>query len=65
MLGKVDVVADVEGGGTSGQSGAVRLGISKALQSFVDQELREKMRLGEYFNSYSVLCMPFLALRIR
>lgn len=46
MLGKVDVVADVEGGGTSGQSGAIRLGISKALQSFVDDEMRERMRLA-------------------
>ena len=30
-LGKVDIVATVEGGGVSGQSGALRHGISRAL----------------------------------
>lgn len=47
LLGKVDVVARVTADGTSASSGAVRLAISKALQSFVDAEMREKMRLGE------------------
>jgi len=31
MLGKVDVMATVSGGGKSGQAGAMRLGISRAL----------------------------------
>ena len=31
MLGKVDIVATVEGGGVSGQAGALRHGISRAL----------------------------------
>lgn len=47
MLNKVDVEANVEGGGPSGQAGAVRWGISMALRSFVDAEMAEKMRLGE------------------
>jgi small subunit ribosomal protein S9 len=31
MLGKVDIMATVSGGGKSGQAGAMRLGISRAL----------------------------------
>ncbi|XP_068157299.1 small ribosomal subunit protein uS9m [Drosophila tropicalis] len=46
MLGKVDVEANVEGGGPSGQSGAIRWGIAMSLRSFVDQEMIESMRLA-------------------
>ncbi|ALC47865.1 mRpS9 [Drosophila busckii] len=46
MLGKVDVEANVEGGGTSGQAGAIRWGIAMSLRSFVDQEMIESMRLA-------------------
>lgn len=46
MLGKVDVVATVEGGGMSGQAGAIRHGISMCLRPFVDVETMERMRLG-------------------
>lgn len=46
MLGTVDVVADVEGGGVTGQSGAVRYALAMALRSFVDSEMVEKMRLA-------------------
>lgn len=46
MLGKVDVVATVDGCGTSAQSGAIRLGISMCLRSFVNAETIERMRLG-------------------
>ena len=38
-LGKVDIVATVEGGGVSGQAGALRHGISRALLG-VDGEYR-------------------------
>ena len=38
-LGKVDIVATVEGGGVSGQAGALRHGISRALL-LVDPEFR-------------------------
>ncbi|XP_068246408.1 small ribosomal subunit protein uS9m-like [Palaemon carinicauda] len=46
VLGTVDVVAEVEGGGTTGQSGAIRYAIAMALRSFVDLEMVEKMRLA-------------------
>lgn len=41
--GKFDVVVTVDGGGTSGQAGAVKLGISRALLQF-DAELRKKLK---------------------
>ena len=47
-LGKYDIVAKVENGGPTGQSGAIRLGISRALLSFVDKEMAERMRLGKF-----------------
>ncbi|XP_066156810.1 small ribosomal subunit protein uS9m [Euwallacea fornicatus] len=46
MLNKVDLEAEVEGGGPSGQAGAIRWGISWGLKSFVDEETVEKMRLA-------------------
>nr|XP_014098407.1 28S ribosomal protein S9, mitochondrial isoform X2 [Bactrocera oleae] len=46
MIGKVDVEANVEGGGPSGQAGAIRWGIAMSLRSFVDQEMVESMRLA-------------------
>lgn len=42
-LGKYDVYAVCTGGGLTGQAGAVRLGISRALVK-LDEELRGKMR---------------------
>nr|KAG5708910.1 hypothetical protein BaRGS_009319 [Batillaria attramentaria] len=47
-LGEVDVESTVTGGGGSGQSGAIRLALSRALASFVDADTREKMRLGHW-----------------
>jgi small subunit ribosomal protein S9 len=47
MLEKVDVEANVEGGGEMGQAGAIRWGISMGLRSFVDADILDKMRLGE------------------
>lgn len=38
-MGKFDVIANVKGGGLSGQAGALRLGISRALLQF-DPDLR-------------------------
>ena len=36
-LGKVDIVATVEGGGVSGQAGAIRHGLSRALLQHSDE----------------------------
>jgi small subunit ribosomal protein S9 len=41
--GKFDIVATVDGGGSSGQAGAVRHGISRALIIF-SAELRKKLK---------------------
>lgn len=49
MVEKVDVEANIEGGGPSGQAGAVRWGIAMGLRSFVDAEMLDKMRFGEFF----------------
>lgn len=46
MLGKVDVEANVNGGGPSGQAGAIRWGIAMSLRSFVEPEMVENMRLA-------------------
>ncbi len=42
-LGKYDIYANVNGGGLSGQAGAVRLGISRALTK-IDEEYRPKLK---------------------
>jgi small subunit ribosomal protein S9 len=42
-LGKFDIKATVDGGGTSGQAGAIRLGIANALLQF-NAELRPKLK---------------------
>jgi len=42
-LGKFDIRALVSGGGTSGQAGAIRLGIANALLQF-NSELRPKLK---------------------
>jgi small subunit ribosomal protein S9 len=39
MMGKFDVKCDVSGGGLTGQAGAIRLGIARALTKY-DPELR-------------------------
>ncbi|NPV54032.1 MAG: 30S ribosomal protein S9 [Firmicutes bacterium] len=43
MLDRYDVTASVEGGGTTGQAGAVRHGIARALLN-VGQELRSPLK---------------------
>jgi small subunit ribosomal protein S9 len=42
-VGKFDIKAIVSGGGTSGQAGAIRLGIAKALLQF-NAELRTRLK---------------------
>jgi small subunit ribosomal protein S9 len=46
-LGKFDIVADVAGGGLTGQAGALRLGISRALLQH-DEELRPILRANGF-----------------
>jgi small subunit ribosomal protein S9 len=43
----IDVLVRVHGGGTTGQSGAIRMGIARALVSF-DEELSANMRDGGF-----------------
>lgn len=47
MSDKVDVEATVSGGGPTGQAGAIRFGIARGLQSFVDEDMIDRMRIGE------------------
>ena len=44
-----DVYINVSGGGYTGQAGAARLGISRALLQF-DSELRQKLKKAGYLN---------------
>lgn len=46
LLGKMDVVCQVQCGGISGQSGAIRFALALALQPFLDKDTIEKMRLA-------------------
>ena len=43
MLEKFDLYITVKGGGTTGQSGAIRLGITRALMQY-DETLRSELR---------------------
>lgn len=45
-LGQFDVEASTVGGGESGKAGAIRLAIAKGLRIFVNDQEREKLRLG-------------------
>jgi len=47
LNGKVDVIANVRGGGLAGQAGAVRHAISRALVLF-DETLKPLLRRGDY-----------------
>lgn len=45
MMGKFDIMVNVQGGGESGQAGAVRHGITRALIDF-DEALRPALRVA-------------------
>lgn len=47
MTEKFDVVATVKGGGITGQAGAIRLGVTRALMEY-DEELRKPLRKAGY-----------------
>ena len=47
LEGNFDINATVSGGGISGQAGAIRLGVSRALLEY-DEELRSKLRAAGF-----------------
>jgi len=47
MLDKYDVMANVDGGGWSGQAGAVKMGIARCLVQ-CDEKLKKQMRDGGF-----------------
>ncbi len=47
MLGKVDVSVHIQGGGVTGQTGAVRLGLARALVKY-DEDLRGVLRTNDH-----------------
>lgn len=47
MAGKLDITAKVSGGGVSGQAGAIRLAIARALTAF-DPGLRKALKKGGF-----------------
>ena len=47
VAGEYDVIATVRGGGLSGQAGAVRHGIARALAAF-EPSLRRELKRGEF-----------------
>jgi small subunit ribosomal protein S9 len=47
LTGKVDVLVRVTGGGLTGQSGAIRMGLARALCSY-DEALHEPLRDGGF-----------------
>jgi len=47
LTGKVDVLVRVDGGGLTGQSGAVRMGLARALVSY-DEALHDPLREGGF-----------------
>lgn len=46
MQNRVDIECNVEGGGPSGQSGAIRWGIAWGLRSFVEKAMLERMQVA-------------------
>lgn len=47
LLGRYDIKANVDGGGWSGQAGAVKMGIARCLVS-MDEKLRKQLREGGF-----------------
>lgn len=47
VLDKYDVTALVRGSGPSGQAGAIRLAVARALSQFETAEKRDMLRIGE------------------
>ena len=58
MVGKVDVVVTVAGGGVSGQAGAIRHGISRALLS-VNPEYRPTLKVAGFLLANCIISLLF------
>ena len=48
LVGKVDIICTVEGGGVSGQAGAIRHGVSRALLKVNEAEYRPILKAAGY-----------------
>lgn len=48
LTDKFDITVTVKGGGTSGQAGAIRHGITRALMEYDDENLRPPLRRAGY-----------------
>ena len=59
MLGRFDLECTVSGGGRSGQAGALRLGISRALLCFMSDGEVENMRQGGWSPQEDVCVSDF------
>lgn len=57
LLGRFDLECTVSGGGRSGQAGALRLAISRALLSFLSEGEMEAMRQGGCFFTAGSACV--------
>jgi len=55
LLGAYNVFARVQGGGPTGQSGAVALGLARALLSMRGEEVRDILMASMCFISYTIL----------
>jgi len=49
VASRFDVIADVKGGGTTGQAGAIRMGIARALLQS-DEEIRPTLKKGGFLS---------------
>lgn len=49
VASRFDVIADVKGGGTTGQAGAIRMGIARALLQ-ADEEMRPILKKGGFLS---------------
>lgn len=65
MTDKVDIEATVNGGGPTGQSGAIRWGIAWGLRSFVDKSMIEKMRIGKKQSTWQNIIISNMKYNLR
>jgi len=64
MTDKVDIEATVNGGGSTGQSGAIRWGISWGLRSFVDKSTIDRMRVGKKQSIWQNILIQYICVYV-